>query len=838
MTNMQLTEVNPLDKLPSPDVSAKRIYAYRFKLAERDGWIKVGETERSVPSRVKEQVNTAGLSDEAEILMNEPAVGVNGQTFRDVDVHAVLNQMPGVTHRTEGGGVEWFQCSIDQVRSAYNSVYEGKTFTRVRDKKFELRGEQSRAIAMAEVYFCAALKNVWEPRFLWNAKMRFGKTFAAYHLAKRRGAKRVLVVTYKPAVEDAWQTDLQTHVDFEGWNFFSRASTNDPAVIASDTPLVCFASLQDLRGRTEDGAIKEHNQWIHDTAWDLVVVDEYHYGAWNDSTRELLSGEIGGGEVELANARGDDAEEDASKDLIERLDHIKGRAFLCLSGTPFRAIASNEFSERQIFNWTYTDEQQAKAKFATDQPDKWNPYGALPQMNLLVYELPANLRKVADDGERNEFDLNTFFSAAGAGKSAVFTQKDQVQGWLVWLMGQDVDAVLRTLAAGTTKPFPYADTNVLPYMNHSVWFLPTVASVYAMKNLLDEPQNATFWKQFTVLPVAGTRAGIGLDALRPVRKAIRTGYDTRTITLTCGKLLTGITLPQWSAILMLRNLESPESYFQAAFRVQSAWSVWNPDGTDPNKEKIIKPACLVLDFAPSRALRLFADYGMRLGESRDADHAVQELSKYLPVLGFNGTKMRSVPLDEIIDTAFETTTIDTRRMQSKRFINPNASKLETLSEEVRRALMRVTKERQLHSGVDDKRNVINETPEIKAGEGNTRIDGKKEDSDAEQENSLTQNDLANRLSFLAKRVNAFMYLSENIEKNLEDVLTTDEAELFRLVMELQKEEMAALVNAGLFNEQAMRLAIHQFRRADVAALGYTGLNTHSGSASTGGGKDA
>ena len=571
MTDKQPAVVNPLDKLPSPDASARRIYAYRIKLAELDGRIKVGETQRSVPSRVKEQVNTAGLSDVVEILMDEPAVATSGQMFRDVDVHAVLKRMPGVTHHTDGGGVEWFLCSMEQVRSAYNSVYEGETFTRVRDKKFGLRDEQTRAIEMTEAYFSAALKDGRERRFLWNAKMRFGKTFAAYHLAKRLGAKRMLVVTYKPAVEDAWQSDLETHVDFEGWVFFSRASTDAPSTIAADTPLVCFSSLQDLRGRAADGAIKEHNKWIHDIEWDFVIVDEYHYGAWNDATRELLSGEIGGGEDELANAWGDDAEADASKDLVERLDHIKGRAFLCLSGTPFRAIASNEFSEKQIFNWTYTDEQRAKAKFAAEQPSKWNPYEALPQMNLLVYELPENLRKVAVDGERNEFNLNTFFAASGTGKSAVFTHKDQVQGWSEWLRGQDIDAVVRALDAGSAKPFPYADTKVLPYMNHSVWFLPTVASVFAMRNLLAEPQNASFWKQFTVLPVAGTQAGIGLAALPPVRKAIRNGYNTKTITLTCGKLLTGVTLPQWSAILMLSNLSRQ--------RVTSRPpSVFNPHG--------------------------------------------------------------------------------------------------------------------------------------------------------------------------------------------------------------------------------------------------------------------
>lgn len=838
MTSKQQSVTNPLEKLPSPDIAAKRIYAYRLNLAGLTGRIKVGETERSVHSRVREQVNTAGLSDVVEILMDEPAVAADGRTFRDVDVHGVLKRMDGVTHQTDGGGVEWFACSIGQVQSAYNSVYTGETFTRVRDKKFGLRDEQTRAVEMADAYFTAALTDGREPRFLWNAKMRFGKTFAAYHLAKRRGAKRVLVVTYKPAVEDAWQTDLETHTDFEGWEFFSRAWTKDPSVIAAGTPLVCFSSLQDLRGRTVDGAIKEHNQWIHDVVWDLVIVDEYHYGAWNDATRELLSGEVGGGEAELANARGDDTEEDASKDLVERLDNIKGQVFLCLSGTPFRAIASKEFSEEQIFNWTYTDEQRAKEAFAAKNPDKWNPYGALPGMNLLLYKLPEKLREVAVGGKRNEFDLNTFFAATGNGKGASFTHKDQVQGWLEWLRGQDVDAVVQALDAGTAKPFPYADTDVLPYMNHSVWFLPTVASVFAMRNLLAEPQNVAFWGQFTVSPAAGTQAGIGLAALPPVRRAIRNGFDTKTITLTCGKLLTGLTIPQWSAILMLNNLESPESYFQAAFRVQSPWSVWNPNGTDPNEEKVVKPACLVLDFAPTRALRLFADYGMRLGDGTDADNDVRELSKYLPVLGFDGTTMQPVDLDTIIDTAFRTTTIDTRRMQSKRFINPNASKLELLSEEIRGALIRVTKQHQSDSGGDDDANVINETPELKGGNVKAGSGGEGGCADDEQEKNLTEKDLAQRLSFLATRINVFMYLSEDIEKNLHDVLNTDEAALFRLVMELQKDDMAALVEAGLFNEQAMRLAIHQFRRADVASFSYTGLDPRSEYTGSKGSKDA
>jgi hypothetical protein len=815
----------PLDQLPSPDVSVRRIYAYKLRLSELEGRIKVGETARSVRSRVKEQVNTAGLNDLVEILMDEPAVTQEGRPFRDADVHDVLKDMPEVTHLAVGG-VEWFQCSIHDVKTAYNSVYEGRRFDRPRYKRFGLRDEQRRAIEAADDYFNTHSDGLeGPPRFLWNAKMRFGKTFAAYHLAKRRDAKRVLVITYKPAVRASWKDDLETHTDFDGWIFFSRSSTIAPDSIAADVPLVCFASLQDLRGTTDEGAIKEHNRWIHDITWDLVIVDEYHYGAWNDATKRLLAGEVGGGEAEYLEALGEDEDPEGTGDVAKRLG-VAGKAFLCLSGTPFRAIASLEFGDDQIFNWTYTDEQRTKEAFAREHPDAWNPYGALPQMQLLVYKLPEVLRRVAVDTTRDEFDLNEFFKASGSGRAAVFTHKDQVQGWLEWMRGQDVGAVVAALERGTAKPFPYADTNVLPYMNHSVWFLPSVASAFAMRNLLGEAQNLPYWGQYIVLPVAGSGPGVGVgaEALPPVLEAIGNGYDSKTITLTCGKLLTGVTIPQWSAILMLCNLEAPETYFQAAFRVQSPWSVLNPEGNDPNEERVHKPACLTIDFAPTRALRLFADYGMRLGSGIDADEDVRELSRFLPVLGFDRTEMRSIDVDEIIDIAFETSTVDTRRMDSRRFISPSVAKFEGLSDHVRRALERVTRAAQAASESSEEGVTINETVELDETTSNSDPSGDDAGTEPDDGDGLSDNDLAERLSFLAKRINAFMYLSDVIEKNLHDVLTTDELELFRTVMQLQRDEMTALVDAGLFNEQAMRLAIHQFRRADVASFSYLGLH--------------
>ena len=195
---------------------------------------------------------------------------------------------------------------------------------------------------------------------------------------------------------------------------------------------------------------------------------------------------------------------------------------------------------------------------------------------------------------------------------------------------------------GTRPPFPYSDVRLLPYLQHSFWFLPNVAACDAMANLLAEKQNA-FWHDYEVLVVAGPSAGIGLDALPPVRQAIADGHDTKTITLSCGKLTTGVTVKQWSSILMLRNLNSPETYFQAAFRVQSPWSIKNPDGNDPNAEAVLKPVCFVFDFAPTRALRQIADYGAGLSpETPNPEQAVEELVKFLPVLAYDGSNMTQV----------------------------------------------------------------------------------------------------------------------------------------------------------------------------------------------------
>jgi len=509
-----------------------------------------------------------------------------------------------------------------------------------------LRAEQEAAVNKTHAYF----HSIWQedihavPRFLWNAKMRFGKTFTAYQLARRLGAKRVLVVTFKPAVADAWQTDLESHVDFDGWQYLSRTSDRDPTQIDRHKPVVYFGSFQDLLGRDDAGNIKPKNEWIHTINWDLVIFDEYHFGAWRDSAQELFEGEDNvrdeikaqygttlSGRATTKSISIENFEEEFTELSGAETEFlpITSRAYLYLSGTPFRALATGEFIEEQIFNWTYTDEQRARAEFVAKHPGQPNPYAAMPQMRLLTYQMPDELLAIASAGEFDEFDLNTFFEAHGTGVMAQFKHKSDVQKWLDIIRGGYMPTAADYLKTGTRPPFPYSDVRLLPYLQHSFWFMPNVAASHAMANLLAEKHN-TFWHDYTVIVAAGASAGIGLDALPPVRKAIGSGLESKTITLSCGKLTTGITVPQWSSILMLRNLKSPETYFQAAFRVQSPWSIQNPNGDNPHEEDILKPVCFVFDFAPTRALRQLSEYGIGLSPNRAESGERRQGSCFVP----------------------------------------------------------------------------------------------------------------------------------------------------------------------------------------------------------------
>lgn len=733
-------------------------------------------------------------------------------------------------------------CTLEDVRTVLTELRTGRRFSGQRSETFPMRREQVEAVDQTHRYYMSRWAEDMHavPRFLWNAKMRFGKTFTSYQLARRLGAKRVLVLTFKPAVEDAWQTDLESHVDFDGWQYLSKKSGADPTQIERAKPVVYFGSFQDLLGRDLFGNIKPKNEWLHRVDWDLVIFDEYHFGAWRETAKELFEGEESNREEKLEYAADlDTVNEDLSVLSQKETEFlpIKTRAYLYLSGTPFKALATGEFIEEQIFNWTYTDEQRAKEAFAAKHPDKWNPYGSLPQMRLLTYQMPDELLAIASAGEFDEFDLNEFFAATDTDTdgNAQFKHKSDVQKWLDIIRGQYAPRVVDTLRSGTRPPFPYSDVRLLPYLQHSFWFLPNVAACRAMASLLAERQNV-FWHDYSVIVSAGASAGIGLDALPPVKKAIGSGFETKTITLSCGKLTTGVTVKQWSSILMLRNLKSPETYFQAAFRVQSPWAIKNPNGDNPNEEEILKPICFVFDFAPTRALRQLSEYGIGLSPNEpNPENAVRELVSFLPVLAYDGANMTQIDAGGILDIAMAGTsaTLLARKWESAMLVNVDNDTLRRVLDnpEAMAAVERIEGWRALGDNIIE--TIINKSEKVKdlkdrAKERDLSDREKKELSEEEKEYKSKRKMVQEKLIKFATRIPAFMYLTDFRENTLRDVITKLEPDLFLSVTGLTVQDFHLLVSLKVFNTEQMNQAVFAFRRYEDASLRYTGIESHVG----------
>lgn len=826
---------------PKPEVRP-RIYAYSIDDKAHSGLLKVGQTTRDVKQRVAQQLVTAGIRN-YRIELNESAERDDGTVFSDHDVRAALEARK-IENVALGRAKEWMRCTIKDVMAVLAELRTGERFAGTHHETFPMRREQAEAVQVTHAYF----RSRWAedkkavPRFLWNAKMRFGKTFTAYQLAKKIEAKRVLVVTFKPAVEDAWQSDLESHVDFNGWQYLSKSSGADPTEIDRKNPVVFFGSFQDLLGRDRaTGAIKPRNKWLHKVQWDLVVFDEYHFGAWRDTAKELFEGEeeaIAKKEEKLEYAA---ALESVNEDLgvLSEKDAdflpITTKAYLYLSGTPFKALATGEFIEEQIFNWTYTDEQRAKEAFAAKNPGKRNPYGALPQMRLLTYQMPDELVAIASAGEFDEFDLNAFFEASGEGKAAKFKHKTDVQKWLDIIRGQYAPRAVESLKTGTRPPFPYSDVRLLPYLQHSFWFLPNVAACHAMANLLAEKHN-TFWHEYKVITAAGASAGIGLEALPPVRKAIGSGFASKSITLSCGKLTTGVTVPQWSSILMLRNLKSPETYFQAAFRVQSPWSIKNPNGDNPNEEEILKPVCFVFDFAPTRALRQLSEYGIGLSPNEpNPESAVRDLVSFLPVLAYDGANMTQIDAGGILDIAMAGTTgtLLARKWESALLVNVDNDTLRRVLDnpDAMAAVERIEGWRALGDNIIE--TIINKGDKIKKLKNKAKEKGlsakeQKELSAEEKEFKSKRKLVQEKLIKFATRIPAFMYLTDFRENTLQDVITKIEPDLFHTVTGLTVKDFHLLVKLRVFNTEQMNQAVFAFRRYEDASLRYTGIESYAG----------
>ena len=460
-------------------------------------------------------------------------------------------------------------------------------------------------------------------------------------------------------------------------------------------------------------------------------------------------------------------------------------------------------------------------------------------MVMLTYRLPDSIRQVALDTQFNEFDLNAFFAAEGEGPLARFTYEDEVQKWLDLIRGNYLPSSVESLKLGTEArpPMPFSDARLLNALAHTLWFLPNVAACDAMANLLARPHNRkpNAYGGYTVVVAAGAKAGIGLDALDPVRRAMGDPLRTKTITLSCGKLTTGVTVRPWTGVFMLRNLKSPETYFQTAFRVQSPWTVTDENG----RTEIVKRVCYVFDFSLDRALHQIADYSCRLNvEEPNPEKKVGDFINFLPVLAYDGSTMQQVDAQEILDIAMSGTsaTLLAKRWESALLVNVDNQTLEALlsNPAAMRALESIEGFRSLNKDIAT---IISNAKELKKAKAEDAKPTKAEAkalTEKEKEMKSKRRGIQEKLIKFATRVPIFMYLSDYRERSLKDVVSQLEPGLFRAVTGLNVQDFELLVGLNVFNGPLMNDAVFKFKRYEDGSISYTGIDPHAGDASVGG----
>ena len=599
-------------KVKSTRPALPQIYAYTTpEIRRHDGWTKIGYTEQDVNVRIVQQTHTADVIAKLEWHGNATYEDT-GEVFHDTDFHTYLRHL-GINNQP---GTEWFEINPPNAKGRFHEFRENHgILDGLGASDYELRAEQEAAISKTLDYF--QLHEQGE--FLWNAKPRFGKTLATYDLCKRLPtpgkdgkAKRILVVTNRPAIANSWYDDYVKFVGTDsGWRFISSvdALAGKPYCISHDEYLhlagkgklpnsIEFISLQDLKGSIEFGGHYDKLKYVAEYEYDLLVIDEAHEGV--DTYKTDMA-----------------------------FDHIKRRNTLHLSGTPFKAIANDKFPENAIYNWTYADEQQAKRDW--NDPELRNPYENLPKLNMFTYQMSDIIEnEVAKgmqiDGEQTEyaFDLNEFFET----KDGRFVHYDDVKRFL--------DALT------TQKKYPFSTPELRDELRHTFWMLNRVDSARALAKMLRQHE---VFKDYEIILAAGD-GKIDDDeenekSFDKVRNAIAKaekggeGVKTKTITLSVGQLTTGVTVPEWTGVLMLSNMKSPALYVQAAFRAQNP-CLFNRNGKYQRKEN-----AYVFDFDPARSLTVFEEYANDLysgttcggGDTDSRKQNVRRLLNFFPVIG-------------------------------------------------------------------------------------------------------------------------------------------------------------------------------------------------------------
>ncbi len=826
----------------------KKIYIYETPKSKENGYVKIGETTLdNVEDRIKQQFDSAALYDREDrvytILHQRPALKTNSEEYSDRDFHKFLTSK-GVYK--PDSNKEWFELTIEQAIEALKAFESDKgelhDIKRIND--FPMRKEQEVACNKAFDYF-SKNKGISEINdFLWNAKMRFGKTFTAYQLMKKSNWDKVLVITYRPAVKKSWRDDLNTHKDFKNYVFLSDENIVN---FKDGNKNIVFMSFQDLLKSKEN--LKDKHKKVFDIQWDCIVIDEFHYGTSTENAKAMFEGYNEEEERNLKNTLDEKELKQMESELREEFDIIENTLpklktdnRLFLSGTPFKAITSNRFSKDQIFNWTYLDEQREKKEWGITNPNidkEKNPYHSLPQLNLFIYEISNENYKKGIDRSKDEFSLSYFFRTQK--NKDIFENEDAVNRWLdiisgkVSLVSNEDDFNDDKNQKKEKSRFPFANKEEGGFseiLKHTFWLMPNVSACKAMSKLL---KTHNLFTNYEVLVAAGTQFGVGANAIPPVEQAIST--KDKTITLSCGKLTEGVSIKEWTAVLFLTDIASPERYFQTAFRAQTPWK---------SEGKTIKTDCYVFDFHPSRSLRLLTEYSNKLAKDTskrniqalsDKKENLEEFIRYLPVLKIAGNYMTELNASSVMsyDCSNYNSTDLIKAFQSnknldisKDLVSELLSNLSVLDKcdkildniKAYRKFMGDSKETSTVKELgDDTKKLENlKTKEMLEKKDKEKKKLNKKISDQEKEIKTKQEQIRELLKVLLGRIPLFMYLTHALEEDLLEVLNNTQSEkmgLFRKATGIEVDDFEFLMESGLIKSESIDAYIQRFKEIEL-----------------------
>jgi superfamily II DNA or RNA helicase len=693
------------------------IYAYSTETYQKyRGWIKCGQTQQLAADRVAQQDSTS--NPEPLVILKTWEVP---DWISDHTIHAELEKM-GILRVREDKVREWFQCTVDQISSAINNIIHGVS----RPNSFLMRDEQKECHDKVVAHF----SNGGE-KFLINAKMRFGKTFVSYQIMKSLKLKRVLVITYKPAVDASWREDMETHVDFENWKYVNAKEFNasNPIKLEGNTVEVLFTSFQDFNEFN-----KPKWQIAKNYHYDLVVIDESHYGSKTERAQESLS-------------------------------QLTYDRILSVSGTPLKALMSGEFLEEEIYTWGYADEQ---AKRKLEQTANWQTevYRWLPVMKFHTFEVSEEAKKLTSCYSDEEgFTMTKMF---GSKNGETFNDESAVKLFLDQVFG-----------IGVKKDHSPVRVHAV---DHMLFVMPpNVKSATAMSALLEKRVG----EDYKIINVAGDN----VTKLEEVKNSIR--RNQKSITVTCGRFNTGVTVPEWDMVMMLDDTRAPETYFQTIFRCQS-----------PDKKRA-KELCSVIDFNPQRCLEMIYEFAdITAKKSQSTQEAIRDFLEFAPVLDHSGNKPKEVDVNLVLNMMAETGGYAERFGSSFML---NWSKLD----DVANKFFGIDSESStgINSNVAD--NGLNKGKNYAPSEKNKQKSEKDVDLQAFKE-------LRERVITMMRRLPTYLFLESSKIDNVEDIITANNDDLFKETVGISINDFNDLCS-GFIKTERLDRAIMAYNQIDSIA---------------------